>query len=78
MATGPIKVDKTMRPEAEPQAVRPRKSRTDDKLKIFSGTSNRALTQEICDHLGIQPGQCKLTRFSDGENYVQILENVRG
>jgi ribose-phosphate pyrophosphokinase len=78
MATGPIKVEKAMRPEAEPQAARPRKARTDDKLKIFSGTSNRALTQEICDHLGIQPGQCKLTRFSDGENYVQILENVRG
>ena len=79
MATGPLKVETSSKPEAETQTARPpRKARMDDKLKIFSGTANPALTQEICEHLGIQPGQCKLTRFSDGENYVQILENVRG
>ncbi len=76
MATGPIKVEK---PATEPEPARaPRKARLDEKLKIFSGTANPALTAEICEHLGIQPGQCRLTRFSDGENYVQILENVRG
>jgi len=76
MATGPIKVEK---PQPPPAAVRsPRKARGDDRLKVFSGTANPALTNEICDQLGILPGQCRLTRFSDGENYVQILENVRG
>ncbi|HEY8056537.1 MAG TPA: ribose-phosphate pyrophosphokinase [Terriglobales bacterium] len=76
MATGPIKVEKPQPPLA---AVRsPRKARGDDRLKVFSGTANPALTNEICDQLGILPGQCRLTRFSDGENYVQILENVRG
>ncbi|MGH9474984.1 MAG: ribose-phosphate diphosphokinase [Terriglobales bacterium] len=76
MATGPIKVE----PAAEkPQLARaPRKARLDEKLKIFSGTANPALAGEICAHLGLLPGQCRLTRFSDGENYVQVLENVRG
>ena len=49
-----------------------------DKLKIFSGTANTALTQEICAYLGCQMGQSSTTRFSDGEIYFQILENVRG
>lgn len=49
-----------------------------DKLKIFSGTANTALTQEICAYLGCEMGQSSTTRFSDGEIYFQILENVRG
>jgi ribose-phosphate pyrophosphokinase len=49
-----------------------------DKLKIFSGTANIALTQEICAYLGCEMGQSSTTRFSDGEIYFQILENVRG
>ncbi len=55
-----------------------RRGRTDDKLKIFTGSANPALADEICEHLGIQRGQCNLSRFSDGESYVQVLENVRG
>ena len=49
-----------------------------DKLKIFSGTANTALTQEICAYLRCEMGQSSTTRFSDGEIYFQILENVRG
>ena len=49
-----------------------------DKLKVFSGTANTALTQEICAYLGCEMGQSSTTRFSDGEIYFQILENVRG
>ena len=49
-----------------------------DKLKIFSGTANTPLTQEICAYLGCEMGQSSTTRFSDGEIYFQILENVRG
>ena len=51
---------------------------TDDKFKIFSGTANLPLAQEICRFLGVQPGRAMLHRFSDGEIYFQILENVRG
>ncbi len=47
-------------------------------LKIFSGTSNPALAQEICDYLEVPLGSVKLKRFSDGEINFQILENVRG
>ena len=69
------------RPSAETDgssSQTPRKGRIDDKLKVFSGSANPALADEICEHLGIQRGQCNLSRFSDGESYVQILENVRG
>ncbi len=47
-------------------------------LKIFSGNGNPRLAQAICDYLRLPLGQWKLTRFSDGEVYCQILENVRG
>ncbi len=54
------------------------RGRADDKLKIFCGSANPALSEEICNFLGIPHGQSSITRFSDGEHYVQILENVRG
>jgi ribose-phosphate pyrophosphokinase len=47
-------------------------------LKIFSGNGNPRLAQAICDYLRLPLGQIKLTRFSDGEIYCQLLENVRG
>jgi len=52
--------------------------RLDDRLKIFCGTANEPLCDEICAFLGVPRGQAHLTRFSDGEVYLQILENVRG
>ncbi len=48
------------------------------KLKIFSGTANVNLAEEMCDYLSIPLGTVKLKRFSDGEVNFQILENVRG
>lgn len=47
-------------------------------MKVFSGSSNPALAAEICEHLEIPPGKCELRRFSDGEIYFQVNENVRG
>jgi ribose-phosphate pyrophosphokinase len=47
-------------------------------LKIFSGRSHPALAREICDYLGLSLGEITLFNFSDGENYCQIDENVRG
>jgi len=64
--------------ESDGSSQSPRRGRIDDKLKIFTGSANPALADEICEHLGIQRGQCNLSRFSDGESYVQVLENVRG
>jgi ribose-phosphate pyrophosphokinase len=57
---------------------KPTRLRVDDKFKIFSGTANEALADEVCAFLGLTRGQAMLTRFSDGEAYVQIQENVRG
>jgi ribose-phosphate pyrophosphokinase len=51
---------------------------TDDKFKIFSGSANPPLARSICEFLGVPLGRLNLTKFSDGECYVQILENVRG
>ncbi len=47
-------------------------------LKIFGGNSNPLLTQKICEHLNIEQGNITCRRFSDGEIYVKINENVRG
>ena len=47
-------------------------------LAIFSGNANQPLAQEICDYLRTPLGAINLTRFSDGEIYCQIMENVRG
>lgn len=46
--------------------------------KIFSGNANLALAKEICEYLGMPMGQAEVTKFSDGEIFVQINENVRG
>jgi len=45
---------------------------------IFSGTANPALTEEICEILGVPLGPCDVARFSDGETRVKINRNVRG
>jgi ribose-phosphate pyrophosphokinase len=47
-------------------------------LKLFSGNAHRALAAEIADYLKVPLGAADVTRFSDGEVFVQINENVRG
>ena len=47
-------------------------------LKLFSGTAHRGLTAEIAQYLKLPVGDADVTRFSDGEVFVQINENVRG
>jgi len=74
-ATAADMKNQTPDPMGEKKPVR---ARQDDKFKIFCGSANPALAQEVCDFLGLPLGQAKLMQFSDGEIYVQILENVRG
>jgi len=45
---------------------------------ILSGNANRPLAQKICDKLGKTLGHAEARRFSDGEVFVEIGENVRG
>ena len=47
-------------------------------LKLFSGNANRSLAEEIAQYLRIPLSDAEVTRFSDGEVFVKINENVRG
>jgi ribose-phosphate pyrophosphokinase len=47
-------------------------------IKIFSGSANRPLAEEICHELCCDMGRATTARFSDGEFNFQIEENVRG
>jgi len=47
-------------------------------FKVFSGTANLKLTEEICESLGCPLGAAMIKRFADGETHLQIQENVRG
>jgi ribose-phosphate pyrophosphokinase len=48
------------------------------RLMVFSGRSNPALGERICDHLGMHPGEAEVKTFSNGEVYVRYEESVRG
>jgi len=72
------KAEKTVPPTPEEKPDRKQRTRVDDKFKIFSGTANEPLADEVCHFLGMQRGQAQVIRFADGEAYVQIQENVRG
>ena len=50
----------------------------DKRFKIFCGSANRALAEEVCKFVGVPLGETRLQRFSDGEVHFQLLENVRG
>ena len=45
---------------------------------LLSGTSNPELSQKIAERLGRPLGGVEIRRFSDGEIFVEIKENVRG
>src|ERR1700704_1055790 len=78
LVTPAEKAEKKAPPFPEEKAERRPRPRVDEKFKIFSGTANEPLADEVCHFLGMQRGQAQLTRFADGEAYVQIQENVRG
>ena len=48
------------------------------KVCLFSGNANPELAAAIGQYLETPLGKCKITRFSDGESFVEIGENVRG
>ncbi len=47
-------------------------------MKLVAGNSNKKLSLAISKYLKIPLADCKITRFSDDEVYVEIHENVRG
>src|SRR5246500_4498697 len=78
MATLATPAEKKGQQVPEEKSERKARPRVDDKFKIFCGTANEALADEVCAFLGLTRGQAMITRFRDGECYVQIQENVRG
>ncbi len=49
-----------------------------DNLMVFTGNANPKLAQRVAKNLSIQLGKATVSRFSDGEVMVELLENVRG
>ena len=47
-------------------------------LVLFSGSACPELARSVAQHLRIHLGRVELQLFSDGENYVELMENVRG
>jgi ribose-phosphate pyrophosphokinase len=47
-------------------------------ISIFSGSANPRLAAEIAEYLELPLGRSRIPRFSDGEIFVEIQENVRG
>lgn len=49
-----------------------------NRLRLFSGSANIPLAQEVARYLGMDLGPMVRKRFADGELYVQIQESIRG
>ncbi len=45
---------------------------------VFAGNANPRLAQEVVKQLNISLGRAVVSKFSDGEVMVEIMENVRG
>ena len=49
-----------------------------DSLMVFTGNANPKLAADVVKRLNISLGRANVSRFSDGEVNVEILEHVRG
>ncbi|MFP5075032.1 ribose-phosphate pyrophosphokinase [Neisseria sp. WLZKY-1] len=49
-----------------------------DSLMVFTGNANPKLAANVVKHLDISIGNASVSKFSDGEVAVELLENVRG
>jgi ribose-phosphate pyrophosphokinase len=47
-------------------------------MAVFTGNANPQLAQDIARHLMVPLGRAAVSRFSDSECTVELLENVRG
>ncbi len=49
-----------------------------NRLRLFSGSANVPLSQEVARYLGMDLGPMVRKQFADGELYIQIQESIRG
>ncbi len=47
-------------------------------MKVFCGTANRSLGEDVAAELGFPLGRVTIRRFEDGEIYARFEESVRG
>jgi ribose-phosphate pyrophosphokinase len=47
-------------------------------IRLFTGNANKELAERIATHIGQPLNRARVKRFSDGEIWVEILENARG
>ncbi len=50
----------------------------DSRMMVFAGNANPQLARRIAGYLRMPLGKAVVSRFSDGEIMVEIMENVRG
>nr|DAD18183.1 TPA_asm: hypothetical protein HUJ06_019646 [Nelumbo nucifera] len=74
----PVLNDQTMSSFLTSRYAESLTNKNDTRLRIFSGTANPSLSQEIACYMGLELGKIKIKRFADGEIYVQLQESVRG
>lgn len=48
-----------------------------DEMRIFSGSGSRALTDEICQYVGIRQAGLQITKFANDNLFVKLEESVR-
>jgi ribose-phosphate pyrophosphokinase len=73
-------------PDMDKTLVACNSSKSDDpfgELKVFAGSASKALGEAICAHLknhfpNIGLARSEAVRFSEGNVFVRVLENVRG
>jgi ribose-phosphate pyrophosphokinase len=49
-----------------------------DEIHVFGGSGSPRLTAAICDRLDLRPARGEVIRFSEGNLFVRVKENVRG
>ncbi len=50
---------------------------TDDEILVFGGLGSPKLTRGICEYLNVEPANGEVLRFSEGNLFVRVKENVR-
>ncbi|CAN1256812.1 Ribose-phosphate pyrophosphokinase 1, chloroplastic [Linum perenne] len=76
--TIPVINERTLPKFLESASMEERTGMHGSRLKLFSGTANPILSQEIAWYMGKELGNINIKRFADGEIYVKLQESVRG
>lgn len=67
----------TAAPETLPVPAHSRQS-TFSRLRLFSGSANVPLAQQVAQYLNLELGPVTRKRFADDEIYIQFQESIRG